>query len=82
MRAGFAIIEEEHCTIEISNTILTGGNRSFLKPVLWHELGHCAGLPHDSKSGELMFSTTSVTPDYGADVIGRFISSFLLAAGL
>ena len=75
-RAGLATYDERSCDVELSTTLFTEGFSRYLEPVLWHELGHCSGMGHDSKDTELMYRLASPEGSYGSDAIDRFMLSF------
>ena len=75
-RAGLATYDERSCDVELSTTLCTEGFSRYLEPVLWHELGHCSGMGHDSKDTELMYRLASPEGSYGSDAIDRFMLSF------
>ncbi|MSP18073.1 MAG: hypothetical protein EXR74_00735 [Bdellovibrionales bacterium] len=75
-RAGLATYDERSCTVELSRMLFTEGFSSYLEPVLWHELGHCSGMGHDSKDTELMYRLASPQESYGSDAIDRFMRGF------
>lgn len=76
-RIGFAIQRADHCAIEIKASVFS--DASLLRTTLWHELGHCAGLPHVSQSGEIM--SPSIGGSYSGAVLDRFFESLLISIG-
>jgi hypothetical protein len=78
--AGRATVDDEKCVVQISSVV--ADDISLLVPVLWHELGHCAGLDHDPKQGELMYKTTYAMKSYDDAKIERFFAHVLEASGL
>lgn len=80
-RAGYATTAGDTCLVELADRLF-GTHRDFRKTVVWHELGHCAGLEHDDQTGEIMSATTSTFSSYDATAIKRFIESFEHSAGL
>ena len=78
--AGRATVDGEKCVIQISSVV--ANNNELLVPVIWHELGHCAGLDHDPKSGEVMYSSTVSMKNYNEATLGRFFDRVLEASGL
>ena len=81
-RAGYATVADDRCLVELSDEIFQDDKKDFLKPVIWHEFGHCAGLNHDPREGEIMYRTSSTMQDYQAPAINRFFSAILSSAGL
>ena len=71
--AGRATRYGNECLVEISRFVVEYADE-LLQPVLWHELGHCAGLSHDSKSYEIMSAITYTLNYYDDKKIARFIS--------
>lgn len=55
-RAGLATIYNEVCYITVYPVAVA---RDLVKTVLWHEIGHCAGLMHLSESGQIMSEAVS-----------------------
>ena len=78
--AGRATIYSNRCTIDLSSLITSSKER--IVPVVWHELGHCAGLSHDASEGEVMYSSTEPLSTYDLSALRRFLSSLLQASGL
>lgn len=78
--AGRATITSDDCTIEISSIVTHSSEK--LIPVLWHEVGHCAGLVHDVADGEIMSTFTSPLDHYSPEALGRFFQSIVKSAGL
>lgn len=78
--AGRATVDGEKCVIQISSVVAS--NPDLLEPVLWHELGHCAGLDHDPKEGEIMYKTTRSMKSYDEGAQSRFFTNVLEASGL
>jgi hypothetical protein len=76
-RAGYATVESDKCTIELSNVIFAEGKKDYIKPVVWHEMGHCAGLQHDPTQGEIMYKASNRLSDYTQASISRFYVNVL-----
>jgi hypothetical protein len=70
--AGRATRYSNECLVEISRFVVEYSDE-LLQPVLWHELGHCAGLSHDSKPYEIMSAITYTLNYYDDEKIARFI---------
>jgi len=81
-RAGYAILEDDKCNIEISTIVFEPGRADVIKPVLWHEIGHCVGLTHDPQQGEIMFRITSGFTTYTKEAVQRFLYTMLTSAQL
>lgn len=78
--AGRATVDGEKCVVQISSVV--ADNNELLVPVVWHELGHCAGLDHDPKVGEVMYASTGSMKNYDAATLGRYFAHVLEASGL
>jgi hypothetical protein len=76
--AGRATRYNGECLIEIGRFVVEYGE-TLLGPVLWHEIGHCAGLEHTEAAGELMSRITYPMHHYDTDHIERFVQSLLTA---
>jgi len=75
-KAGLATYDGTFCKVELNESVFSESYRSYLEPVLWHELGHCAGMDHDPKLGELMYYLASPKNFYTVDAISRFMEVF------
>lgn len=78
--AGRATVEGDKCVVQISSIV--ANDDSLLVPVLWHELGHCAGLSHDPTKGEVMYKVTYSMREYDKPAFDRFFTHVLEASGL
>lgn len=81
-RAGLATTDGTGCTVQIAARVFGSSYSSFRRTVVWHELAHCAGLPHVDAAGELMSPTTWAFSQYSAEKLERFIEAFAASAGL
>lgn len=54
------------CLIQLNEVVFQDSYGSFFVPVLYHEVGHCAGMGHDPKEGEIMYHV-GAPKDYYAD---------------
>lgn len=81
-RAGLATVYVDHCDVQLSKDLHKQENSQYFKAVLWHEMGHCAGLEHDNNEEEIMFAVTKKFPAYTDDAITRFINKFKQSARL
>lgn len=81
-RAGYATMTPDGCLVEISTDVMRRGKEDYIRPVLWHELGHCAGLQHDPKEGEVMYKISEPFDTYSSDAFTRFWGTILRAASL
>ncbi len=81
-RAALATLYDDHCSIQLSKELHKPENANYFKAVLWHELGHCAGLVHDKDEKEIMFPITQKIQAYSEEVILRFINEFRNSAHL
>jgi hypothetical protein len=73
--AGRATLSNNRCVIELATFLFDDGQRELLAAVLWHEIGHCGGLAHDSKPGELMSSVTNAFNFYSEAQLTRFFDA-------
>ena len=80
-RAGYATMEGDSCLVELAERLFTT-HEVYRKTVVWHELGHCAGLDHDPRDGEVMSATTSAFDGYDAATLQHFMDEFEASAGL
>lgn len=80
-RAGYATMEGDSCLVELADRLF-GTHGAYRKTVVWHELGHCAGLEHDAHEDEVMSATTSTFASYDQAAITRFITEFEQSSGL
>ncbi len=81
-RAGLATVYVDHCDVQLSKDLHKAENSQYFKAVLWHEMGHCAGLNHDNNEEEIMFAVTKKFQAYSEDAIARFINKFKESARL
>ena len=81
-KAGLATFDDSSCKVELNNLIFQSDYSSYLEPVVWHELGHCAGMEHNPKSGELMYHIASPQSLYTEEAIHRFWSAFSGLTGI
>lgn len=73
--AGRATLDIDGCTIELASFLF--GEPELLNAVLWHEIGHCAGLMHVTQQNELMSRITLEISDYSEEKLQRFFDSIL-----
>lgn len=71
--AGRATRKDHRCEIQIAAFVLDYVD-DLLKPVLWHELGHCAGLNHESQTYQIMSAITYPMTYYSQSTVSHFIS--------
>lgn len=81
-RAGLAIVEEERCTIEISKVVFSDQHSRVRISVVIHELGHCAGLDHETDAGAVMYRTTANLDSYTPTALDHFFHSVRQNLGL
>lgn len=86
--AGRATLSNWSCTIELADFLFaknkTTGEmtaKALLLAVLWHEIGHCGGLPHVEEAGELMSPITLPFSSYSDAKIQRFFTDLLNSTG-
>lgn len=75
---GTAMPSNKGCSIILSDVLFTKAHRSKLKTTVWHEMGHCAGLMHDSKQGRIMYKYASNWEEYSSSEVSRFLSDIML----
>lgn len=80
-RAGYATMEGDTCLVELAERLFVS-RHAYRKTVVWHELGHCAGMEHDTEEGEVMSPTTSSFDTYDETTLERFVAEFEKSAGL
>ncbi len=80
-RAGLATYESSQCKIEISPRVFSQ-YPNYLKSVLWHEMGHCAGLEHSEDQEDIMFHTSSKFENYSDASLHRFFDALFSIVSL
>jgi hypothetical protein len=75
-KAGLATYNRVSCKVELNEVVFSEDYKDYFDPVLWHELGHCSGMEHDPKEGEIMYHIASPKNFYKTDAITRFVNSF------
>ena len=78
--AGRATVDSDRCDVQISSAVID--NNALLVPVIFHELGHCAGLDHNPNKGEIMYAITYSMKTYYQAAFSRFFVAFLESSGL
>lgn len=81
-RAGCATVSGSQCVVQLSSLLFEDEYADDLESVVWHELGHCAGLVHVPQQGEVMFAYTIPFSTYSSDALSRFLTSITSSAGL
>ena len=76
-RAGLATLDRLHCIIALAPRVFLT-YRTHLKSVVWHEMGHCAGLEHSDLEGDIMYRTSKQFAWYTEKSIERFFSTVFL----
>lgn len=76
-RAGYSILSEEECQIQLSSFMLNANRADYLESVFVHEIGHCAGMGHTSDVGSVMYPTTARWSSYSQQQISNFVTSFM-----
>jgi len=74
-RVGHAVFDEFKCEIDLSSIAFKSDRKGLAKSVLWHEIGHCAGLEHESESTELMYFTSFPFTFYSEGALDRFVGA-------
>ncbi len=75
--AGRATLDSSQCVIELGSFLFEEKSKDLLMPVLWHEIGHCAGLLHVTEANEVMSPITNRLDAYTADHFKRFFDALL-----
>ncbi|MFM8315565.1 MAG: hypothetical protein ACKOA8_14880 [Deltaproteobacteria bacterium] len=75
-KAGLATYNGSYCLLELSPLVFEESYQSYLQPVLWHELGHCAGMEHDKSVEEIMYYLARPKGFYSDSAISHFFNSF------
>lgn len=78
--AGRATLSSGSCKIEIAASVAS--DPDLLYPVIWHELGHCAGMGHSENQDDIMFRMSSRIQTYDDTSLDRFFKAMIRAAGL
>jgi len=81
-RVGYAVLRETHCEIEIDERAFELSDGNFLKSIVWHELGHCAGLDHNNDQFSVMYFTTAPFETYSNEALDSFVGDFINSAGI
>ena len=81
-RAGFALVSPQNCNIDLSSVIFNSDKTEYIRPVIFHELGHCAGMNHSEDESDIMFKATVPNSSYTEEAISKFTKAFRAAAGL
>jgi hypothetical protein len=77
--AGRATQLDSGCEILISKFVLESPSRDLLRSVLWHELGHCAGLEHVHEEGEIMYRSSVSFRNYSKSSLEKFFADLISA---
>lgn len=81
-RAGCATVDSNQCSVQLSTLLFESDYAGDLESVVWHELGHCAGLVHVPQSGEIMYAYTNSFSSYSSGALSRFFASIIGSSGL
>lgn len=65
-----AYVELNKCTIEVFPSAFKD---NILKPVIWHELGHCSGLEHSDSNSDIMYWLVAPFLMYNENSIKQFL---------
>jgi hypothetical protein len=82
LRVGFATVGTDHCLVQLSRKIFEDGMQDYIKPVVWHEIGHCTGLVHVPQQGEVMYMSSVGLQNYTQEALDRFFNSIRQASGI
>jgi hypothetical protein len=80
-RAGLTTMDSTQCIIQLNNIIFNPGMTGYIKPVVWHEMGHCAGLVHIADQKAIMYAQSNPFVFYSDDEITSFYQSWVSSAG-
>jgi len=74
---GMASVTEETCLVQLNEIVFEESYSSYFVPVLYHEVGHCAGMMHDPTEGEIMYYIGSPIDFYTQDAFQRFFNQLV-----
>jgi hypothetical protein len=80
--AGRATLTTGNCLVQIAQFIAQDPTGELFHPVLWHELGHCAGLVHTTTATQIMSPLTVQWDNYDSQAVQTYLGNFLQSAGL
>lgn len=61
----------ERCTIELDDRLFSVLGK-YLEAVIWHEVGHCAGLGHETEAGHIMSPYAAPLDSFEQDELDYF----------
>jgi len=73
MTAGLTTREDDLCSVSLSTELFKSDREGYVDSVVWHELGHCAGLTHNPKQGTMMFATAKLFTTFTNEALKSFI---------
>lgn len=73
---GLANPQQNSCAIILSERLFHEYEET-LKTVVWHEIGHCAGLEHSKKEGDIMYYQASEFSRYTKESIYNFVADVI-----
>lgn len=70
-RVGLATYTSQYCNVFIAKKVFTN-KPTTIPTIVWHEIGHCAGLEHDKIEGEVMYKVTTPYTELNPGALKRF----------
>lgn len=80
--AGRATVDESSCDVELAEFVVRETERDLIRPVTWHELGHCTGLRHVGEIGHVMYKSSMSFSRYQASAIDQFFDLIRSSVGI
>jgi len=81
-KVAFATQKSDHCEILIHKSLFSESRKKYLKSVLWHEIGHCAGKAHSENIADIMYYRARPLELYSESSLKSFFEVVLEATGL
>ncbi len=73
LTAGITMRDDDLCSVALSTELFKSERANYVDSVVWHELGHCAGLTHNPTEGSMMFATAKPFTFFSSDALRSFI---------